>query len=254
MSCGNSSPVFSQGFIIIRSPYQSNESGAMVVPTTKSCNENLDPDSEPLRCKRRSDMNKITGVKTQTGSVMRRNERERNRVKHINKTFTVLRSHLPNGQNNKKMSKVETLKRAIDYIRYMEDLLTETGNNFLSGQVQTDLSSGVPSSMNYSAKIQVHPSMGSSHVEEQSFFPQNLQNPVTTPNQARTPGLMPPMYYTCTSPEGYQQENVPATPNSPANSISSVLSSDYSSQVSDSSAEDLMNMDETDLVDFANLF
>ena len=49
----------------------------------------------------------------QNHAVAKRNERERNRVKHINGTFSTLKQHLPWAQKNKKMSKVETLRSAI---------------------------------------------------------------------------------------------------------------------------------------------
>ena len=61
-----------------------------------------------------------------TVTVARRNERERNRVKLINMTFATLREHLPYSSENhksKKMSKVDTLKAAIDYIRYLQTLI-----------------------------------------------------------------------------------------------------------------------------------
>lgn len=59
--------------------------------------------------------------------VARRNERERNRVKQVNLGFATLREHvrLPNGSKNKKMSKVETLKGALDYIRRLQNMLGE---------------------------------------------------------------------------------------------------------------------------------
>lgn len=55
----------------------------------------------------------------------RRNERERNRVKLVNMGFSVLRQHVPNGAKNKKMSKVETLRSAVDYIKQLQKLLGE---------------------------------------------------------------------------------------------------------------------------------
>lgn len=83
-------------------------------------------------CRRRLDFNQscqttIYGVKPgQQITVARRNERERNRVKLINMTFATLREHLPfepENTKNKKMSKVDTLKAAINYIKYLQDLV-----------------------------------------------------------------------------------------------------------------------------------
>lgn len=57
----------------------------------------------------------------------RRNERERNRVKHINSSFAVLRQKLPSSSGKKrKLSKVDTLRGAIDYIRHLQKLLNKT--------------------------------------------------------------------------------------------------------------------------------
>ncbi|XP_045480396.1 achaete-scute complex protein T8-like [Harmonia axyridis] len=65
-------------------------------------------------------------------AVARRNARERNRVKQVNNGFANLRERIPNfiaasyesGRgNNKKLSKVETLRMAVEYIRSLEDLL-----------------------------------------------------------------------------------------------------------------------------------
>lgn len=54
-------------------------------------------------------------------SVARRNERERNRVRQVNLGFATLRQHVPN--RSKKMSKVETLRSAVTYIRQLQQLL-----------------------------------------------------------------------------------------------------------------------------------
>jgi len=59
-------------------------------------------------------------------TVARRNERERNRVKLINMTFATLRDHLPFEQEtskSKKMSKVDTLKAAINYIKHLQEIV-----------------------------------------------------------------------------------------------------------------------------------
>lgn len=57
-------------------------------------------------------------------SVARRNERERNRVRQVNLGFATLRQHVPN--RSKKMSKVETLRSAVQYIRQLQALLGDT--------------------------------------------------------------------------------------------------------------------------------
>lgn len=79
---------------------------------------------ELLRCSRR----RRPGA-TETGggaaAVARRNERERNRVKLVNLGFQALRQHVPQGGASKKLSKVETLRSAVEYIRALQRLLAE---------------------------------------------------------------------------------------------------------------------------------
>ena len=56
--------------------------------------------------------------------IARRNERERNRVKTINQTFAKLRHHLPSGTGRRrKLSKVQILRLAIQYIHQLQKTL-----------------------------------------------------------------------------------------------------------------------------------
>lgn len=83
-------------------------------------------------------------VPHQPASVARRNARERNRVKQVNNGFATLRQHIPQsvaqalGSNtvgtnggsragSKKLSKVETLKMAVEYIRSLQNMLDNNG-------------------------------------------------------------------------------------------------------------------------------
>ncbi|CAF1071935.1 unnamed protein product [Didymodactylos carnosus] len=59
-------------------------------------------------------------IKTGTS---KRNARERNRVRHINTCFDILRQHIPHERANKKLSKVDTLKSAMNYIEDLQRLL-----------------------------------------------------------------------------------------------------------------------------------
>uniref|UniRef100_H3BDQ9 Achaete-scute family bHLH transcription factor 5 n=1 Tax=Latimeria chalumnae TaxID=7897 RepID=H3BDQ9_LATCH len=56
--------------------------------------------------------------------IQKRNERERQRVKCVNEGYARLRDHLPGAMSEKRLSKVETLRAAIKYIKYLQDLLT----------------------------------------------------------------------------------------------------------------------------------
>ncbi|KAA0711747.1 Achaete-scute -like protein 5 [Triplophysa tibetana] len=55
--------------------------------------------------------------------IQKRNERERQRVKCVNQGYAKLRDHLPNGSVDKRLSKVETLRAAIRYIKYLQGLV-----------------------------------------------------------------------------------------------------------------------------------
>ncbi|RLW10128.1 hypothetical protein DV515_00002440, partial [Chloebia gouldiae] len=79
-----------------------------------------------LRCKRRLAFAALPGTgAAAAAAVARRNERERNRVRLVNLGFAALRQHVPHGAASKKMSKVETLRSAVEYIRALQRLLDE---------------------------------------------------------------------------------------------------------------------------------
>jgi achaete-scute complex protein len=55
--------------------------------------------------------------------IRRRNERERERVRCVNDGYIRLKEHLPIKNKNKRISKVETLRGAIRYIKYLQTVL-----------------------------------------------------------------------------------------------------------------------------------
>ncbi|XP_069139168.1 achaete-scute homolog 3-like [Argopecten irradians] len=55
----------------------------------------------------------------------KRNERERERVRCVNEGYSRLREHLPLERKDKRISKVDTLRKAIDYIKHLEDILAQ---------------------------------------------------------------------------------------------------------------------------------
>ncbi|XP_003798460.1 achaete-scute homolog 2 [Otolemur garnettii] len=82
------------------------------------------PSPELLRCSRRRRPG-AAEAGDGAAAVARRNERERNRVKLVNLGFQALRQHVPHGGASKKLSKVETLRSAVEYIRALQRLLAE---------------------------------------------------------------------------------------------------------------------------------
>ena len=57
--------------------------------------------------------------------VSRRNARERNRVKSVNNGFEMLKRHVPSAAPVKKMSKVNILTQAVEYIESLQSLLDD---------------------------------------------------------------------------------------------------------------------------------
>lgn len=82
--------------------------------------------SSPLHSKHRSRCRTPHCAKKEHVSIQRRNERERNRVKLVSDGFANLRKHVPTTPVNKKLSKVETLRTAIEYIKYLQRVLNES--------------------------------------------------------------------------------------------------------------------------------
>ena len=113
--------------------------------------------TELLRCRRRIDMGPYgyTGLphpgaassSRQMSSVARRNERERNRVRLVNHGFAQLRQHVPStAGRSKKMSKVDTLKAAVDYIQQLRDVLEDADSAASSNDDASSTTSSSPSS------------------------------------------------------------------------------------------------------------
>lgn len=111
------------------------ERGSVLVNNTNTSNSDL------VRCKRRINFTYTNLPGHQPASVARRNARERNRVKQVNNGFATLRSHIPlsvaaaltptpsaSRGASKKLSKVETLRLAVEYIRSLQDLLDDSGS------------------------------------------------------------------------------------------------------------------------------
>lgn len=92
----------------------------------------------------------------QPASVQRRNARERNRVKQVNMGFANLRQHIPTdvitnlsagGRGaSKKLSKVDTLRLAVEYIRSLKGLIDDSDVESLSASSTSTSSSYYSSS------------------------------------------------------------------------------------------------------------
>lgn len=128
----------------------------------------------------------------QTVSVQRRNARERNRVKQVNNGFSNLRQHIPQtvvsaltkgGRGSaKKLSKVDTLKMAVEYIRSLKDML-EDGENSASTSSPTSTyysenSQHLQSIPRSEASLSPTPSYSSESSSTLSYTPNHHHNQV----------------------------------------------------------------------------
>ena len=87
----------------------------------------------------------MTGFRVNQGpdhKTIKRNERERNRVQNLNSSFEVLRQNIPGAAPMKKISKIQILHQAVNYIQYLHQLIEATGQN-----VKTEVAS--PASQQY---------------------------------------------------------------------------------------------------------
>eukprot|EP00111_Clytia_hemisphaerica_P000344 TCONS_00000914-protein len=64
-------------------------------------------------------------LSSEPGFIRKRNERERMRVRNVNEGYARLRDHLPLEPTEKRLSKVETLRGAIRYIKLLQSVLGE---------------------------------------------------------------------------------------------------------------------------------
>lgn len=141
-------------------------------------------------------------------AVARRNARERNRVKQVNNGFATLRQHIPNSiaaayesssgrGGNKKLSKVETLRMAVEYIRTLEDLLA----------VSEDSENSNISSSSISVSSYPSPTPSSPAVSTQANIRYNFINasPIADDDDLSTnPTPPPPHHYVRITNSNYQ--------------------------------------------------
>ncbi|XP_063823805.1 achaete-scute complex protein T3-like [Ostrinia nubilalis] len=106
---------------------------------------------DPARCKKRSYLHQP--YPTQPASVARRNARERNRVKQVNNGFAALRQHIPSAVtaalaggrgSSRKLSKVDTLRLAVEYIKSLKRLLEESEEGCTDAQMALGMNTSGP--------------------------------------------------------------------------------------------------------------
>ena len=126
------------------------------VPQTAKCIRNVSLQTERLRheaVSKRDPFSPLSIIPVpgqfgfgilETSFIRKRNERERDRVRCVNEGYNKLKQHLPLRNKEKRISKVETLRTAIDYIKHLQAILeqntdqkTSFERNFSQGQSES---------------------------------------------------------------------------------------------------------------------
>lgn len=122
------------------------------VGTTRTIEIPTGASSGNTRGRKRTATSRLPAKLKEPAAVARRNARERRRVKMVNDGFLRLRKHVPTDPKNKKLSKVKTLRLAIDYIKHLQQLLVEssvkqshTNSSYSITGMPDEIDSGTPS-------------------------------------------------------------------------------------------------------------
>ncbi|XP_053600482.1 achaete-scute complex protein T3-like [Plodia interpunctella] len=127
------------------------------------------------RCKKKTYLHQP--YPAQPASVARRNARERNRVKQVNNGFAQLRQHIPSAVtaalaggrgSSRKLSKVDTLRLAVEYIKSLKRLLEEGEEGCSDTQIGLSLNTSGP---------QTPPSSEESHSPAPSLISESSAGP-----------------------------------------------------------------------------
>lgn len=130
---------------------------------------------DATRCKKKTYLHQP--YTTQPASVARRNARERNRVKQVNNGFAALRQHIPSAVtaalaggrgSSRKLSKVDTLRLAVEYIKSLKRLLEESEEGCSETQLTLNLNNSGP---------QTPPSSEESHSPAPSLMSEGSAGP-----------------------------------------------------------------------------
>lgn len=157
--------------------YQNLGVGQKLTQLQNSAPRRLAPATvDPARCKKRSSY-LSQPYPTQPASVARRNARERNRVKQVNNGFAALRQHIPSAVSaalaggrgsSRKLSKVDTLRLAVEYIKSLKRLLEENDEGCPETQMNLSLNANGP---------QTPPSSEESHSPAPSLISESSAGP-----------------------------------------------------------------------------
>uniref|UniRef100_A0A6V7LCT4 BHLH domain-containing protein n=1 Tax=Bracon brevicornis TaxID=1563983 RepID=A0A6V7LCT4_9HYME len=159
-------------------------------------------------------------VPLQPASVARRNARERNRVKQVNNGFATLRQHIPQsvaaalGHNtagthggaragSKKLSKVETLRMAVEYIRSLQrQLEDDSGSEIASVSTPSPASSTCSSSTHNGDLLSPH-ELHRQHIRQNPSPSSFISPPCSEASSSPTPSFVSETSSCAGSSQGY---------------------------------------------------
>ncbi|XP_026737989.1 uncharacterized protein LOC113501148 [Trichoplusia ni] len=162
-------------------------------------------------------------------AVARRNARERNRVRQVNDGFAALRRHIPdevaaafenansNRGPNKKMSKVETLRMAVEYIRNLESLLN-IGHDKENSSLQSmeSFPSPASSSPRENSQERSYYSLHSPAMEDDDLEEDELDGSVLIPRQQYVDLQGGEQFQLVATPNLYEEEEGAGHPLTPS--------------------------------------
>lgn len=217
-------------------------------------------DDEPLQQQQHQETMLIGGA-----SVVRRNARERNRVKQVNNGFSQLRQHIPvaiiadlsNGRRgigpgaNKKLSKVSTLRMAVEYIRRLQRLIDDNDQK----QQQQQQLHMPQQQQQHSQQQQQHFNYQQQLQQQQQFYALQQQLQLISPSGS------------CSSNSSTSSSSAAGSPVASANSSASSSSAYYTTlpaqlkvESNESNYEDYRNnscssgAEEDDILDYISLW
>lgn len=155
----------------------SQSSGVNTLCTRQRMLQKGQPMVSPKKKKSKSTYKHVPHCEKAPHLVARRNARERRRVMAVNNAFTRLRRHVPCENRNKRISKVKTLKIAIDYIYYLQDLIEEHDHQtMLEDQMRTQINQRT--SGNYVSPPQSAQNSSGGRNDINSYYGNSLYNGV----------------------------------------------------------------------------
>lgn len=166
-------------------------------------------------------------------SVARRNARERNRVRQVNDGFAALRRHIPdevaaafenansNRGSNKKPSKVETLRMAVEYIRNLENLLNigHIDKENSSRPSMESFPSPASSSPRENSQERSYYSLHSPAIEDDDMDEDEIDGTIHLPRQHYVDLQATDQFQLVATPHLYEEEEGTETPLTPSSDL-----------------------------------